>query len=359
MSDAASDSEYDSEEYAECNDIESEHSTDSDYEERPIAQKKPLEKTLTLHQAEQMENEDDDDGIEEEDDEMRSLQLPDADMNVPKKVSMPPLLKNKSLAKSKATSDHNVADKPKSGLSANPESTTQVKRKLPIPTMADHFPVDAKAAVEAAREFAKEPLRGQHRAVLDHGVLRPQPCRKVADIPPGLTEIVRSRTVRTPRSQTSYAVAGRHRDLQMAEELKKGRHADNRDRGDLITSSRAIEAQKPPSPPRDPRPQPEQLRAAMAAAAARWAAGEVAPVVPIETKRKPTRWGPRHVADPNTMPKRSRWGPRHTTAPQQVHQNDQQRNQSFALALADLERAQAYQREQLYYAFGMKGRVSD
>lgn len=356
MSDAASDSEYDSEEYAECNDIASEHSTDSDYEEedpRPIAQNKPLEKTLTLHQAEQME--DDDDGIEEEDDEMRSLQLPDAVTNVPKKVSMPPPLKNKGLAKGKATSDHNVADQPNSGLSAKPESTTRVKRKLPIPTMADHFPVDAKAAVQAARElqaareFAEEPLRGQHRPVLHHGVLRSQPCRNVADIHSGLTEIVRSGTVPTPRSQTSYAVAGRHRDLQMAEEYaklkKKGRLADDRDRCDLT--------QKPLSPPRDPRPHPEQLRTAMAAAAARWAAGAVAPVVPIEPKQKPTRWGPRHVPDPNTMPKRSRWGPRHTTAPQQVHQNDQQRNQSFALALADLERAHAYQREQLYSAFNM------
>ena len=34
--------------------------------------------------------------------------------------------------------------------------------------------------------------------------------------------------------------------------------------------------------------------------------------------------------DPNTMPKRSRWGPRHHSAAA-VHQNDQQRNQSFAL----------------------------
>ena len=111
MSDAASDSAYDSDEYAECKDIESEHSSDSDYEQdaRPIARKKqePLEKTLP--KEEHMENEDDDDGIEEEDeeedDEMRSLQLPD-DMNVQKKVSIRSLLKNKVNGKAALQPQH-------------------------------------------------------------------------------------------------------------------------------------------------------------------------------------------------------------------------------------------------------------
>ena len=33
---------------------------------------------------------------------------------------------------------------------------------------------------------------------------------------------------------------------------------------------------------------------------------------------------------------------------------EQQKNQSFAVALADLDRAQAYQREELYKAFGIR-----
>ena len=305
-----------------------------------------------------MENEDDDDGIEEEDeeedDEMRSLQLPD-DMNVQKKVSIPSLLKNKVNGKAALQSQPRrsiVADQPNSDIVRKPQPTTQVKRTLPIPKMADHYPDPDD--VKAVRESCGKPLRGQH-----HGVLPPQPRHIiVAEQPSGLTELVRNPIVRTPRSQTSFQVSERDRDWRMAQEYathKKRQLAEDRD--NFTTSLRAMEAQKPPSPPRDPRQPPEKLRAAMAAAAARWAAGAVAPVAPTETKQKRSRWGPRHVPDPNTTPspKRSRWGPRHSTATalQQVHQNDQQRNQSFALALADLERAQAYQREQLYSAFGM------
>ena len=126
-----------------------------------------------------MENEDDDDGIEEEDDEMRSLQLPDADMNVPKKVSMPPLLKNKSLPRAR------LRQTTMSQTNPTAVSAQTLSRPRKLSASSSHhgrpFPVDAKAAVEAAR-FAKG-LRGQHRAVFDHGVLRPQPCRKVMTYP--------------------------------------------------------------------------------------------------------------------------------------------------------------------------------
>ena len=82
-----------------------------------------------------------------------------------------------------------------------------------------------------------------------------------------------------------------------------------------------------------------------------------------EATQKRTRWGPRHAPEPcaTPSPKRTRWGPRHPVNTnltvlediQMEQEQQKQQNQSFAVALANFERAQAYQREQLYRAFGM------
>ena len=430
----ASESDYDSEAYAECNDIDSEHSPDPDYDANrlPMARKKqvhsPLEtltsssyssckqhgmdnmdnmnvsapigtvatRKINIHSAsgqtykqEQVEDEEDD-GVEEEDEEMRSLHRQDKatqevvvevkevkevkEQTIPsvpkmKAVQIRPMVKAVKLPKMKA-----VQIRPR-------VKAVQTRQKLSIPPMAEHFRDDVVTDVtcrnaQAGRASCGKPLPGKH------GMLHPKPHRTVVapqpircqtsmppqtSTPPGLTEIVR-----TARSEASVGEAERVRDLQ--------KYALHSDRDNLIPSLRATAA-RTPSPSRD-RLTPAQVREASAAAAARWANGcarmdgggyaaeahqiqqatrtevgmEAASRVGgvAEAKQKPTRWGPRHAPEPCAIPspKRTRWGPRHP-AVLEDSQVGQQHDPSFAVALANLERAQAYQREELYKAFGM------
>ena len=442
-----SDSDYDSDAYAECNDIDSEHSPDSDYDDPPpMAKKKQVHSPLetfsssckhgqdaekngmdnlnasaltgmvapraikqstqlniqqivsgeTYNQENASVDEDDDDGVEEEEDEIRSLQLLATD-EVKEKVPIPSLAKLEDVPKDVQRRSNPSPEKTKA---------VQPRRTVSIPAMAEHFRDD-----DVTRTNAEKPLRGKH------GMLHPKPPRTVVQqpiscqtsmppqtsTPPGLTEIVRTpqtsmppqtttppgltEIVRTPRSQASFAEAERVHDLQMTEEYA------------LHNTARV------PSPPRDPRLTAAQVLEASAAAAARWANGcsrmdggyaakshqnhEVgfetfdafgstvrpqrfdnderlrqlsveASARPVGAKQKRTRWGPRHAPESCATParKRTRWGPRHPvktnlTVLEDI-QMEQQKNQSFAVALADLDRAQAYQREELYKAFGIR-----
>jgi hypothetical protein len=312
------------------------------------------------YKQEQVEDEEDD-GVEEEDEEMRSLHRQDkATQEVVVEVKEVKEVKEQtipSVPKMKAVQIRPMVKAVKAVQIRPRVKAVQTRQKLSIPPMAEHFRDDVVTDVtcrnaQAGRASCGKPLPGKH------GMLHPKPHRTVVapqpiscqtsmppqtSTPPGLTEIVR-----TARSEASVGEAERVRDLQK----------------DRLT--------------------PAQVREASAAAAARWAnggarmdgGGYAAEAHQIhqatrtevgmeavqasarrvggvaEAKQKPTRWGPRHAPEPCAIPspKRTRWGPRH---PAVLEDSQVGHDPSFAVALANLERAQSYQREELYKAFGM------